>query len=65
MYFSYEIFHILAEYACCVCADVTAGLCLAECVSGNVFVEYASCLYAAEFVWLRAGVAHCVSSLLT
>ena len=42
-----------------------SGLCLAECVSGNVFVEYASCLYAAEFVLLRAGEAYCVSCLLT
>jgi len=38
-----------------------SGLCLAECVSGNVFVEYASCLYVAEFVWLKTGVVHCVS----
>jgi len=63
---SHAMFSILCLNAPAVCVLMClSGLCQEECVSGNVFVEYVSCLYAAEFVWLRTGVAYCVSCLLT
>ena len=63
--FSCDIFHILSACACGLCADVTVRPFAWQSVSGNVFVECARCLYAAEFIWLRTGVAYCVSCLLT
>jgi len=50
--------------AVCVLMQLS-GLGLADYVSGNVFVEYASCLCAVEFFCLKTDVAQRVSSLLT